>query len=148
MPLAYDEARQAAVQYIGLSKNRSSGKVRARLAHLGTDRSTIDAVIAYLQEIDYLDDFRAARAILRKHVRARAKSRHMLRALLRAQGIPDDVASQSLQEGPDDEARALDLISSLYPEGDAESIIYKKLLSRGFHPDLSAALAARHNRHY
>ena len=49
-------ARERAVSYIGISRHRTSGKIKEKLVRDGFDANVIDDVLSYLQSIDYLDD--------------------------------------------------------------------------------------------
>lgn len=143
MPSALDRAKETAVAFIGLNRNRSSGKVKAKLRAAGFDADVIDEAVLYLQSIDYINDTRAAESFVKKHTGRRMKSTAVLADLLLAQGIPEPIARAVLEAGPRDEERARELLQALFPHGADKTTVYKKLVARGFHPDMAQALAVK-----
>lgn len=134
-------ARERAVSYIGISRHRTSGKIKEKLVRDGFDTDVIDDVLTYLQSIDYLDDGRAAKHILSQYRGRKGRSRAMLSALLLSRGVPPDVARSVIDELDPDEALARSLIDATFPRGADREAIYKRLISRGFHPNLAATVS-------
>lgn len=136
-------AKARAVAYIGISRHRTSGKIRDKLSKDGFTNDTIDEAISYLESIDYVDDRRAASHILAQYRGRKGRSRNLLSSLLVSRGIPSTIAESVLDAGDSDEQRALDLVSSYFPQGADRQSIYKRLISRGFHPNLASSISLR-----
>lgn len=134
-------ARERAVSYIGISRHRTSGKIKEKLARDGFDPDVIDDVLTYLQSIDYLDDERAAKHILSQYRGRKGRSRAMLSTLLMSRGVPSEVARSVIDGLDSDETLARSLIEATFPRGADREAIFKRLISRGFHPNLAATIS-------
>lgn len=134
-------AKEKAVAYIGISRHRTSGKVKDKLSRDGFDADTIEQVIEYLEAIDYLDDERAAQHLLSQYKGRKGRSKAMLRALLLARGVALACVEQVISNLKADDALAKDLVESTFPQGATREAIYKRLISRGFHQNLAAMVS-------
>jgi SOS response regulatory protein OraA/RecX len=142
MAAGFAQAKEIAVNYIGISGSKSTGKIRQKLIMSGVDSAIIEDVMISLKELGYLDDEKIGRAVLRRHQGRRGKSRALLEALLINQGIERSVAAMLVASGPGDYELARLLAEALFPSGADRKIVYRRLLTRGFSPDLAAAVSA------
>lgn len=132
--LSFDILREKAVRFIGLRQNKSSGQVRARLKREGADELLIEAVINYLRDINYINDFRAGRAMMRSYQGRRFRSRLAVQYELRRKGVPRDIAEELVEELPTDHDSACQLVQARFPnpsEADRQQI-NNLLRSRGY----------------
>jgi regulatory protein len=84
------------------ARDRSEQDVRDRLAAQSVSASIIDATIARLYELRYLDDRRFARSVAEYAVR-RGHGRERVRAQLLARGVQEAVIAEVLQSAFADE---------------------------------------------
>lgn len=150
----------AAARYLE-TRARSIAEVRRHLVGAGYRAVLVDATIARLTELGYLDDAAFATAWVEARDRARPRGASALRSELRAKGIDDATVRQVLEEreptpdeardgGSADEAAAERLLGRRggqllrLPDSRARRERAYALLARaGFGPDVAASVAAR-----
>ena len=142
--VAFEQARETAAKYIGLNRFRTTGRVRDKLRAAGIETETVERVLAYFQNNGYIDDERAAGHVLARHTGRSMKSKQRLYGLLLAAGVAPETATAVLDRAAADAERAEQLAASLFPHGAEREVIYKRLLSRGFAPNLAATVSRRH----
>jgi regulatory protein len=91
------EVLDAAARYLE-ARPRSVAEVRRRLATAGYRPPLVDAAIARLEELGYLDDEAFARAWLESRDRARPRGEHALHRELRLKGVDDAIVRAVLDE--------------------------------------------------
>ena len=132
--LSFDALREKAVRFIGLRQNKSRGQVRTRLKREKAEVTLIEAVIDYLRDIDYIDDFRAGRAMMSSYQGRRLRSRLAVQYELKRKGVPGDIAAELAEELPTDHDSASELVQVWFPNpGETDHQRINNLLrSRGY----------------
>ncbi|MDI9461066.1 MAG: regulatory protein RecX [Saccharofermentanales bacterium] len=132
--LSFDDLREKAVRFIGLRQNKSSGQVRLRLERENANGQLIEAVIDYLRDIDYIDDFRAGRAMMRNYQGRRLRSRLAVQYELKQKGVPGKIAAELAEELPTDYDSACELVQVCFPNPSVidRQQINNLLRSRGY----------------
>ena len=92
-----DIVMDAAAAFLAV-RPRSMAETRRRLCHLGYPPALVDAVVARLVELGYLDDAAFARAWVESRDRARPRGSTALRQELQRAGVARDVIDQVLDE--------------------------------------------------
>ncbi|HHV41923.1 MAG TPA: regulatory protein RecX [Clostridiaceae bacterium] len=110
----FDKLREKAVKYLGLRRAKSSGQIRQRLRRETSDEELIEAVVAYLQDIDYVNDRRAGQLMMKSFRGRRSRSRFAVQYSLRQKGIPGNIAEELANSGPADHESAAELIRSQF----------------------------------
>jgi regulatory protein len=93
---------------LGLLQRRehTTFELRRKLKARGVDDSEIDALLARLTELGFLDDRRAAELLVKGELRKRAVGRSLLAGRLRQRGLSSAIISEVLE--PFDEAWEVD----------------------------------------
>lgn len=128
----FESIREAAVTYIGIDFYKSSGSVRRNLLKKGAPESLIEDVIRYLQEIDYIDDFRAAQRVASRYRGKRLRSRRAMTEVFCRNGIEYEDAKRAASALGTDEDTALELlvVSFSVPADASDITAMRKLLFR------------------
>lgn len=144
----FERARERAVAFIGLDRNKSSGRIRDILVRDGYAGELIEAVLAYLREIDYLNDERAADKVISRYNGRRMCSRRAMKHHLFNAGVSSDIIGEKLKQLPSDEASCRALLVALYPEGhiDDRQKALRTLARRGYSFDVAAHALATYRR--
>ena len=115
LPDAWDEAVRLLVR-----RDRSASEVRAELALRGRPEAVVDAILARLVDLGYVDDKRLA-ADLAERLVERQRGSLQVEAALTARGFdPAAIAAAVANSTLDEIDRARLLIASRFPEGLAE----------------------------
>jgi regulatory protein len=140
------EAVQVALQqaYAYLSyRPRSEQELRRSLTQKGHAPETVDAVIARLRDLHYVDDEVFALSWVENRQRFRPRGAHLLRAELRQKGIAREAADQAIADaGADERALVLDVAQkkqTTIKAADYQEFARKlagHLLRRGFSSDV------------
>lgn len=132
--LSFDDLREKAVRFIGLRQNKSSGQVRLRLKRENANGQLIEAVIDYLRDIGYIDDFRAGRAMMSSYQGRRLRSRLAVQYELKRKGVPGKIAAELVEELPADYDSAGELVEVCFPNPSVtdRQQINNLLRSRGY----------------
>jgi regulatory protein len=129
------------------SRARSTGELRERLRRRAEGDADVEAVLAQLKELGYLDDrnFAESYATARRQER-RSGARRVVRDL-RARRVPPSIAEGAVREAfadVDEEALIRDYIRRKYPEPLADekalASAYGRLVRAGFTPATVARL--------
>jgi regulatory protein len=131
----FESIREAAVAYIGIDFNKSSGSVRRNLLKKGAPESLVEDVIRYLKEIDYIDDRRAAKRVASRYQGKRQRSRRAMIDVFCRNGIEYEVAKCAASVLDADEDTALELLAASFSTtADASEInaMRKLLYRRGY----------------
>ncbi len=102
-----DEVLNAAARFLE-ARQRSVAEVRRRLTGAGYRSDLVDAAIARMGELGYLDDDAFARAWVESRDRARPRGEHALRRELQLKGVDNAIIGGVLDErrsGAGDEGR-------------------------------------------
>jgi regulatory protein len=146
---------EAAAAFLGV-RPRSVAETRRRLRHLGYPAELVEAVVARLVEMDYLDDAAFARAWVESRDRARPRGENALRRELALKGVPRPVVDEMLSQraksagaAQPDQAAAIALLhrrrAALEREPDPRrrrQKAYALLARNGFDPQTCAGVAA------
>ena len=92
--------------------------LRTKLRERGYEDGVIDAVLARLRRIGYVDDAQFAVQWVRSRARTKALAEPLLRQELRQKGLDDELIEAALREagdGADQERRALELLERKIP---------------------------------
>ncbi len=127
---AFENCRERAVLFLGLDRNKSSGRVRQKLKQENYDPDLVETVIDYLKEIDYINDERAARSICRRYSGKRIRSRKAMLYVLSDAGIEQGVGKNITDTLPEDEESSLQLLSAYYRNTRPEYAKALRLLAR------------------
>ena len=98
-----DVVLAAALRFLE-ARSRSVSEVRRRLRQAGYPSELIEAAIARLTDIGFLDDAAFARAWLESRDRARPRGERALRLELRQKGVAREVSDAALDERRDEAA--------------------------------------------
>ena len=129
----FENCRERAVLFLGLDRNKSSGRVRQKLEQENYDPDIVEAVIDYLKEIDYINDERAASSICRRYSGKRIRSRKAMLYVLNDAGIEFAVSKNITDSLPEDEESSRDLLEAYYRNTIPEFTKAMRLLSgRGY----------------
>lgn len=104
---AADQGLQQALLLLSY-RPRSEHEIRRALTQKGRAPETVDAVVARLRDIHYLDDEAFALSWVENRQRFRPQGARRLRAELRLKGVERQVVDQAIEDGAGDE-RALAL---------------------------------------
>lgn len=126
----FDSCRERAVAFLGLDRNKSSGRVRQKLQQESYDPDIVEAVIAYLKEIDYINDERAARYICRRYTGKRLRSRRAMQYVLNVAGIEHAVSVKIADTLSEDEESSQALLEAYYRTSIPEYSKAMRLLAR------------------
>ncbi len=91
------QARDVALHYLK-HRPRTAQEIRRRLERAGFDASSIQGVVAWLQEHGYLNDEAYAREYARNRLQHRGYGPRRLRAELQKRGISPDIIETALAE--------------------------------------------------
>ena len=127
---AFENCRERAVLFLGLDRNKSSGRVRQKLKQENYDPDLVETVIDYLKEIDYINDERAARSICRRYSGKRIRSRKAMLYVLSDAGIEQGVGKNITDTLPEDEESSLQLLAAYYRNSQPEYAKALRLLAR------------------
>ena len=127
---AFENCRERAVLFLGLDRNKSSGRVRQKLKQENYDPDLVETVIDYLKEIDYINDERAARSICRRYSGKRIRSRKAMLYVLSDAGIEQGVGKNITDTLPEDEESSLQLLAAYYRNTRPEYAKALRLLAR------------------
>ena len=140
----YDEARETAIAFIGIS-HKSSGRIYDHLTRKGYDPDIAGQIVSDLCSDGYIDDLRVAKSVITKRRGRSAEARHILLQRLRAAGVSDDIMTSceewipadevSLQGLMDEKCRPDFLRRSADDDFDTQTWIQRTsrfLLSRGY----------------
>lgn len=94
---AIEKAVERAVNLLSY-RPRSTGEIRTKLAEKETPDAAIDAAIAKLTRMGYLDDRQFARFWVEDRLRNRPRGRRALQFELRQKGIADSLINELLDE--------------------------------------------------
>lgn len=116
----------------------AAAELRLKLRHRGHDPAEIEAALARLRELGYLDDAAFARSLA--GWRSGSRGRRAIAAELSARGVPRDVAAEVLAEAdPEAERAAARALASklLRPPAVPEQVarVAARLRRRGFGED-------------
>lgn len=122
---------------------RSEHEIRRALTLKGRAPETVDAVVARLRDIHYLDDEAFALSWVENRQRMRPQGARRLRAELRLKGVERQVVEQAIEGGAGDE-RALALQAGEKKAAGTDAADYGEfgrkvggfLMRRGFAPDV------------
>ncbi|MDD2426665.1 MAG: RecX family transcriptional regulator [Eubacteriales bacterium] len=128
--LDFENCRERAVLFLGLDHNKASGRVRKKLLQEDYDPDIVEAVIAYLKEIDYINDERAARIICRRYSGKRLRSRKAMQYVLNDAGVEQAAAKKIAAALPPDEDSSLELLEAYYRNSKPEYAKALRLLAR------------------
>ncbi|NLC39555.1 MAG: RecX family transcriptional regulator [Clostridiaceae bacterium] len=126
----FDNCRERAVVFLGLDRNKSSGRVRQKLQQENYDPDIVEAVITYLKEIDYINDERAAGYICRRYTGKRLRSRKAMQYVLTGAGIEYAVSAKIAGTLAEDEESSLALLEAYYRSSIPEYSKALRLLAR------------------
>ncbi len=98
----HNAAMQAALRLLA-QRDRSVAEVRQRLTARGHDASAVEAVIARLSEMAYLDDVAFAQRWVEGRQRTAPRGRRRLRAELAEKGIEPESAEHAVEVAAGDE---------------------------------------------
>ena len=127
-------ARERALRLL-LYRDRSVTELQGRLADDGFPDHVVDDVVAALGSTGLLDDARFAEGFVRMLVRSRGYGRERALRELRAHGIADDVAMNTLDQvapAGDEAERARTLAHRMARSGDTVERLAARLVRRGF----------------
>ena len=110
----FDFLREKAVRFIGLRRGKSSGQVRQRLLRETSDEDLIQSVIAYLEEIDYVNDRRAGEMIARQYAGKKTRAKFAVRYNLEQKGVKKIIAEEIASQRPSDFDTAAELLTAYY----------------------------------
>lgn len=133
----FDELVSLTISHIGIS-NYSSGKIRKYLLNKGYSSDLIEDVIDSLIKRGYIDDRKASRSVLLLRTGKKRESRSLTYQRLIAAGISEKVASEVIEDLPDDKTMCKELLeSSLSQDFDPfddsmRNRALKLAISRGF----------------
>ena len=123
------EVVDAAARFLE-ARPRSISEVRRKLQHLGYQATLVEAAVARLVELRYLDDDAFARTWVESRDRAKPRGEHALRRELGLKGVERSLLDSVLAERRDD--ALADAASS--PDGDpgpsADDVAAERLLQR------------------
>ena len=145
-PAAFEAARQKAVAFIGIDRSKSSGRVRRNLLGKGVDARLADQVVRYFIDIDYINDERAAAAIVARYRGRKLRSRRAMQAVLIRNGVEADVAARFVKQLEEDKLTASALCRAVFPDAgpDQEIELMKLLTRRGYPAGLARAVIRDH----
>lgn len=131
----FEKARELAVAFIGIDRSKSSGRVRRNLIQKGVEASLADQVVSYYQDIDYINDQRAAKRIAARYKGRRLRSRRAMSSVFIQNGIPAPVAREESLRLASDQETALSLCQAHFPQARREDeLAMMKLLTRRGYP--------------
>jgi regulatory protein len=110
------DAIEIALAFLG-SRPRTRWEVDRRLRRAGCDDQTVDAALARLAELGYVDDAAFARWWEEQRDRHSPRGRRMLEAELRQRGVPASVIEAFREEQADPDRRPAD---ETLPSSEAE----------------------------
>ena len=91
----YELAKNKAIKYIGIAK-KTEHEVRTKLMTQSFDETTIDKVISYLNELEYIDDINYVDAYMRQCMRLQKYSIYEIKQKLLQKGIKKDIIETAL----------------------------------------------------
>ena len=91
--MEFEEAKQKAIKYIGISK-KTEYEVKQKLIRLGYNQDIIDMVISYLLNIGYVNDYDYVEAYLRQNERFLKYSIFEIEQKLLQKGIKKDIIEE------------------------------------------------------
>jgi regulatory protein len=97
-----DRAKTRALRYLE-TRDRSRREVELRLRRYGYDDDTAVEVVAWLEELGYVDDSRFSESYVREKIRVGWGARR-IRSGLAASGVPTTVAAEALETAAEREA--------------------------------------------
>lgn len=115
--LAEDEVKKAITAALNLIsyRPRAAGELRSKLREKGYAPEAVDAAIARMQELRYLDDEAFAERWVESRQASRPRSERMLKRELAQKGIDKETIEQTVAEaGVDEYGDALDLARKKY----------------------------------
>jgi regulatory protein len=110
--LREDETKKAITASLNLIsyRARAAGELRSKLREKGYSPDAIDAAVARMQELNYLDDEAFAERWVASRQNTRPRSERMLRQELAQKGIDRETIEQAIEEaGVDEFGDALEL---------------------------------------
>ncbi len=121
------EVLDAAARFLE-ARPRSEGEVRRKLLRLGYRSEMVDAALAKLLSVGYIDDEAFARSWVESRDRARPRGEHALRRELGQKGVDRALVDTVLGERRDDAAAEADGDGAASPdEAAAQRLLTKKL---------------------
>lgn len=100
---SFQQARMLAVRYIGVSRRKTSGRVRSHLLEKEFSPELVEHVIAELENDGYIDDMRIAAGVVRYRKGGRAEGRKALRYRMQGLGLKDEAIDAAINSDPDEE---------------------------------------------
>lgn len=91
----YELAKNKAIKYIGIAK-KTEHEVRNKLMTQSFDETTIDKVISYLNELEYINDINYVDAYMRQCMRLQKYSIYEIKQKLLQKGIKKDIIEAAL----------------------------------------------------
>jgi regulatory protein len=138
----YPAALQTALKKLQTS-DRFESEVRKALSRYGGN--TVDRVVAYLKERNYLNEERTVNEVVAQNKGRRAVGIHRLKAKLEMKGVPESLISQIEVAGvPSEMERALEVLGNKYRRdnpGDRPRA-GRFLFSRGFDEEVVESVLA------
>ncbi len=102
-----DEAKLRTIAYriLGI-RAHTKAKLEAKLQAKGGSQTDIQAILEEMERLGYLDDAQTAQSRIESMLRKRACGRALIKAKLREDGVPTEIAEQMLEEAypPEKEA--------------------------------------------
>lgn len=124
-----------------VKSERFEAELRAQLLQMGHPEMEVAQSIERLQEWGVLSDLRAETVLVEGHLAKSGRGRFKLAQKYARHGIePEDAISRAAEQVPDEleRLRALEFLAS-HPQLENESAkAYRKLMSRGFDPEVAA----------
>lgn len=130
----FDKAREMAMAYIGIDRNKSSGRVRRNLLQKGLDPSLADQAVRYYQELDYINDRRAARKVAARYQGRRLRSQRAMVDVFIQNGIETHLAREAAASLDPDPVTASRLCLAHFdrPQDGDQAAMMKLLARRGY----------------
>ena len=139
LDLEFEKARELAVNYIGIDRYKSSGRVRQKLLDKGIDAALADRVVDYYRALDYIDDHRAARRVAARYLGRRLRSQRAMTAVFIQNGIEAGLAREEARALDPDKLTARKLCQAYYDRpGPEDEMAMMKLLARRGYPSALA----------